>query len=349
MNKAMANSPQKLVIVGAGASGLCAAWYGQKAGLSPLILEQSDAVGGAWQKMPNDLTCLSPAQYDRLPNGRSPDSAEDYAKAPEVLQALQEFYQEMSVDVSLNTRVTSVEPQAEHLVIRTESEEMHSERLIVASGIYGKPFIPDLEGSYKGRSIHSSALDPETIEKGSQVLLVGSGNSATEALERLLKHKIQVTLSARSPILPPHTVHYDGLLGRLRYLASGIPIRWVPGGAGCRDHTPVVRPTLFQAIQEEKIALVDAVSGLFDEGAITSSGQRIYAETIIWATGFKRDLDWLGSTLERDAHGIPKHKEGISLNDPRIGFLGIPCQRSRRSGFLRGFADDAKRVVQSLK
>jgi hypothetical protein len=34
---------------------------------------------------------------------------------------------------------------------------------------------------------------------------------------------------------------------------------------------------------------------------------------------------------------------------PGLGFVGIPCQRTRRSGFLRGFAADAENVVAGLE
>jgi putative flavoprotein involved in K+ transport len=345
----MTDRHEELVIVGAGAAGLCAGWYGAKAGLNPLILEQDDAIGGAWRHMPDDLTCLSPARFDLLPNGACPKGNEIYAKAPDVLDALRSLHTQLEPNLALNTRVESITHSDSGLELHTNTGTIQSARLIVASGIYGRPFIPELPGSFGGRSIHSRQLDSKKIQDNERVLLVGSGNSAAEALERLLNKDIAVTVSARNPIPAPHPVHYKGVVGRMRYWASGLPIRWLPARGGCRDHTPVIRPVLYQACRNGRVELVDEVTALFEEGAITATGKKVYADTILWATGFHRDIAWLGSEVSRDSNGIPNHKEGVSVDDPRVGFLGLPCQRTRRSGFLRGFADDAKSVVVALK
>ena len=45
---------------------------------------------------------------------------------------------------------------------------------------------------------------------------------------------------------------------------------------------------------------------------------------------------------------LAREREGVSVEQRGLGFVGLPCQRTRRSGFLRGFVDDAVRVVGRL-
>jgi putative flavoprotein involved in K+ transport len=345
----MGDPLEDLIIVGAGAAGLCAAWYGKEAGLNPLILEQNSKIGGAWRHMPEDMTCLSPARFDRFPDGTSPATGDAYAKAPDVLAALISMHGAFSPRVELSTPVEAVSRGDDCLEVKTASKTVETRRLIVASGIYGRPHIPELSGQFDGRSLHSRQLSSHTFSAGERVLLVGSGNSASEALETLLRAEVRVVLAHRSRVEAPHGVDYKGLVGRLRWWASGIPVRFMPSGGGCRDHTPVVRSILFDATRDGRVEVIDEVLSLYDRGANTRSGARVEVDTIIWATGFKRDTTWLSELLTLDESGWPKHKEGVSLEDPRVGFVGLPCQRTRRSAFLRGFANDAKYVINRLK
>jgi hypothetical protein len=52
---------------------------------------------------------------------------------------------------------------------------------------------------------------------------------------------------------------------------------------------------------------------------------------IVWATGFRRGDPWPERALP-----------------PGVARVGVPCLRTRRSGFLRGFTEDARVVVQRL-
>ena len=46
---------------------------------------------------------------------------------------------------------------------------------------------------------------------------------------------------------------------------------------------------------------------------------------------------------------MPGHDRGLSTEIPGLAFMGLPCMRSRRSGFLRGFAADANSIVGRLR
>ena len=69
--------------------------------------------------------------------------------------------------------------------------------------------------------------------------------------------------------------------------------------------------------------------------------------TIIWATGFANDYDWL-QVDAFEANNIPAHKRGIS-SEPGVYFLGLPWQSRRGSSFIWGVWHDAKFIVDHIQ
>jgi len=68
--------------------------------------------------------------------------------------------------------------------------------------------------------------------------------------------------------------------------------------------------------------------------------------TIVWATGFRPDYDWLDVPV-LDAKGRLEHDGGV-LGSPGLYALGLPVLRRRKSTFIHGIEDDARDVVEHL-
>ncbi|SCC01313.1 flavin-containing monooxygenase [Kosakonia oryziphila] len=68
--------------------------------------------------------------------------------------------------------------------------------------------------------------------------------------------------------------------------------------------------------------------------------------TIIWATGFKFDFNWL-QVDAFDEKGLPFHKRGISA-ERGIYFLGLPNLVNRASSFIYGVWHDAKYIADHI-
>lgn len=68
--------------------------------------------------------------------------------------------------------------------------------------------------------------------------------------------------------------------------------------------------------------------------------------TIIWATGFRQDFDWLKVNGFNDK-GMPIHQRGVSVV-PDLYFLGLPWQSRRGSSFLWGVWHDAKHIADQI-
>lgn len=68
--------------------------------------------------------------------------------------------------------------------------------------------------------------------------------------------------------------------------------------------------------------------------------------TIIWATGYRQDFDWL-QVDSFDAKGAPLHKQGVSAVEG-VYFLGLPWLSMRGSSFIWGVYVDAERIAGEI-
>lgn len=68
--------------------------------------------------------------------------------------------------------------------------------------------------------------------------------------------------------------------------------------------------------------------------------------TVIWASGFSYDFNWLQVNAFDDEHK-PKHKHGIS-SERGVYFLGLPYLTGRGSSFIWGVWHDAKHIAEHI-
>jgi putative flavoprotein involved in K+ transport len=66
--------------------------------------------------------------------------------------------------------------------------------------------------------------------------------------------------------------------------------------------------------------------------------------TVVWATGFGPDLDWLDVPV-RARDGSLAHRRGITVL-PGLYVVGFPWLSTRGSGILYGVDADAGRIAQ---
>jgi putative flavoprotein involved in K+ transport len=341
----MAEPPLDIVVVGAGPAGLCAAAAARRRGWEPVLLERGDRVGGLWARIPGDLRCLSPRHRDRLPDGSHPVGPGARAAAAEVLAALTRFADRERFEVRFGVEAAGLERRGEAWELQTTAGPLLARRVVVATGEFGRPHVPERPGTFQGRQEHSSTCDPSTLEPGQRVVLVGSGASAVDLVPRLLARSVDLTICARTPILRPRGLP-GRLVGAALWRASGLPVRILPPPLRCRGATPALDPDLFDAVEERRARLRGGVDALHATGVV-AGGEVLDADVVIWATGFRRDVGWIdGLTL--DADGVPAHDEGLSTDLEGVAFLALPCMRTRRSGFLRGLAADAEAAIGRL-
>jgi len=336
-----------LVVVGAGPGGLCVAAAARKAGLEALVLERQTRIGGVWHQVEPDLHCLSPRHRDRLPDGSSPRGEGVRARADEVLSCLDDFVSREKPNIQFGVSAEALSRSADGLQLRTTSGIFLSPRVVLATGEFGRPRIPALQGDFAGPAQHTSEVRAKDISDDEHVVIVGTGNSAVDLAVRLLRRGVRLTISARSGIAPAQPLAGEPL-STLRWWASALPISALPRSLRCSRSVPKVDDDLAEAAADGRLVLVGEAIGLEADRLVVAGGETLTVDRIVWATGFRRDLAWVeGITLDED--GVPLHERGLSPEIPGLAFMGLPCMRTRRSGFLRGFAADARSIVGRLR
>jgi len=183
-----------LVIVGGGPAGLAAAVYGSSEGLATAVIDAAAPGGqaGTSSKIEN---------YLGFPTGISGGELANRA----ILQA-----QKFGTQFSSPSRVARVEFENEHAVVWLDDGERVSTRcLLIATGAeYRKLDVPQRE-QFEGLGVYYAATPTELqLCRGSEVVVVGGGNSAGQAVMYLSEQTPRVYLLLRGGGLRKHMSSY---------------------------------------------------------------------------------------------------------------------------------------------
>jgi len=329
-----------LIIVGGGIGGVICLKYAIEAGLSVLLLERGDRIGGLWRTLPawQDIQF----RKEDWTLGDLPLAGEDQASILANIEAWVDRF-------GLASRIRVSEPvrrarwQNDGWSVEADAATYRAEWLIAATGGHNRPVVPQVER--EGTSIveyHSSALrDPDSL-RDRRVTVVGGGASAYDLLEVSLENDARnVAWVHRSTkwMRPTRRPKYFGTdMRRLaKHQMLGLPVGLVNRIAN-RDLRERYAKAGVEAIMPERPfdfrrdQLVPGrrrmirefgrierhrgeIRALRGSTAVLSSGARIETDVVLWGTGYSPDFGYLGL----DA------LEGASLN--------AICRRCR-SGFL---------------
>ena len=219
-----------VVIVGAGLSGIGAAYHLQRAqpGKSYAILESRQATGGTW-----DLF--------RYPGIRSDSDLHTYgyafkpwtneksiADGPAILDYIRETARENGIDgrIRFGHRVSSVEWSSEDALWTVRAEHDGRERrltcswLICATGYfrYDQGYLPHFEGieRFKGTVVHPQHWPEDLDYAGKRVVVIGSGATAVTLVPAMTDRAAHVTMLQRSPTYVISLPERDGLANLLK-------------------------------------------------------------------------------------------------------------------------------------
>jgi thioredoxin reductase (NADPH) len=265
--------PDKLydvAIVGAGPSGLATAVYAASEGLSVVVLDQRAMGGqaGASARIEN---------YLGFPTGIS-----GMALAGRAFNQAQKFGAELAIPVSVEGIDCS---DAGPLRLRLSGEgSLQARTVVVASGArYRQPDIPELatfEGA--GVSYWASPIEAKLCE-GEDVVLVGGGNSAGQAVVFLAPKVRHLDLVVRGPGLEATMSRY--LIDRIAALPN----------VTLRAHTEVV------GLEGDRDK---GLTGCAFRDRATGREWRQSIRHLFLFVGADPNTDWLEGCVERDGKGF---------------------------------------------
>lgn len=340
-----------LAIIGAGQSGLAAAFEARSAGLSAVVLEATDTPAGSWPGYYDSLTLFSPARYSSLPGSPFPGDPDRYPTRDEVVAYLSRYAEQFGDAIRLGNRVESVSrrPGGGFVVATASGDELQAGAVIAASGQFGAPHRPALAGldSFTGTVLHAAEYDAPTRFAGQRVVVVGAGNSAIQIAVELAE-TARTTLATRTPVswLAQRPLGRDihWWLGATRFDIAPLA-RWLE-----RIPASVIDDGHYRAAvtagRPDRRPMFDRL----DRGDVVwADGSREALDAVILATGYRPHAPYLDGTGALDANGAPLHRGGVSTTVPGLGFVGLEFQRSFSSNTLRGCGRDARHVVRALR
>ena len=225
-----------VLIIGAGASGICAGIRLKQAGIAFEIVERNDDVGGVWHEntypgcgvdSANHLYCYS---FELNHNW-----SRYYVKQPELRDYLRDCARKYGVmpHVRLREEVLGLRYDEDaalwHATIRQADG---SERLVTANAVISsvgqlnRPAYPRIKGldSFAGTSMHTARWNHEADLKGKSVAMIGTGASGMQAGPAIADDVGRLTIFQRSApwVLPRHNYH-NTVTDNVKWVLANVP------------------------------------------------------------------------------------------------------------------------------
>jgi len=207
------SSPQRIdvVVVGAGLAGLYALHRLRELGLSVVVFEAGESVGGTWyfNRYPGARCDFESVDYsfsfsDELQQDWT--WSERYATQPEILRYIEHVADRFDLrrDVRLNCEVSAAryDEDAQLWQIHLKGgESLLARYCIMATGALSKPHLPDIAGirNFCGEILHSSRwLEPLGGFGGRRVGVIGTGSSGVQLIPEIARQADQVYVFQRT-------------------------------------------------------------------------------------------------------------------------------------------------------
>ena len=199
----------KVLVIGAGVSGLCAAINLQMLGINFEVVERNSTVGGVWWEnhypgagvdTPNHLYSYSFAPYDWQKYFCLRDELHAYLE-----HVCDNF--EVRNNIRFDTGVERIEYQESRqkwlVTLRLPdgtSQQTEANVVISAAGIFNPPVFPDIDGldEWKGKKWHTARWPKDADLAGKRVAIIGNGASCMQIAPEIQDEVESLTIFQKS-------------------------------------------------------------------------------------------------------------------------------------------------------
>lgn len=201
----------RVLVIGAGFAGLCAAIKLQQAGIPYVVIEKNRSVGGTWIE-----NCYPGCGVDTPSHLYSFSFAPEhpwsryYAPREEIHSYIEDCATSSGVrsNIRFDTEVVAAryDDATRRWAVRIRGTDGREETLVAnavisAVGLLNRPKAVDLPGlhTFSGPVMHTARWDPEVGVEGKRVCVVGTGASAMQLVPAIAGIADRVTVFQRSP------------------------------------------------------------------------------------------------------------------------------------------------------
>ena len=195
-----------VLVVGGGQGGIALGARLRQLGVTALVIDKHPRPGDQWRNRYKSLCLHDPVWYDHLPYLKFPDNWPVFAPKDKIGDWLESYVTTMEVPYWSSTVATaaSFSEETGQWTVEVEREGMaltlRPTQLVLATGMSGKPNVPDLPGQdvFRGDQHHSSQHPGPDAYAGKRCVVIGSNNSAFDICGALWEHGADVTMVQRS-------------------------------------------------------------------------------------------------------------------------------------------------------
>lgn len=224
----------RVVIIGAGISGLTAALRLRQQGLDPVVIEKNDKVGGTWYENSYPGAGVDTPSYLYSWSFFPHHWSTHFGKRDEVVHYIQEMAEHFDLvrSVRFRTEVTSAayDEQSQTWTVDMVGPDGRDQRtadiVITAVGLLSRPKVPDLPGieDFEGPIFHSARWPEDLDLTGKRVAVVGTGASSMQIVPAIVERVAGLTVFQRSPQWAAPSENYFRPVGaNVHYLMDSVP------------------------------------------------------------------------------------------------------------------------------
>lgn len=219
------------IVIGAGISGIAAAYKMKQAGYQDyIVLEKASRVGGTWRD--NNYPgcgCDVPSALYSFSFSPSHKWSHLFAKQPEILSYLEEVVEkyDLGEKIEFNNELISARwDEAKHIWnLETSKGQYQARTVLFTTGPITEPSMPKLKGieGFKGEMFHSARWNHDYDLTNKRVAVIGTGASAIQFIPQVQPKVKQLFVFQRTApwVLPKADMQLND---RAKQIAAQFPI-----------------------------------------------------------------------------------------------------------------------------
>ncbi|TLM87473.1 FAD-dependent oxidoreductase [Pseudarthrobacter sp. NamE5] len=316
-----------VVVIGAGQAGLSAAYHLQRRGLDYVVLDAEDGPGGAWRHRWKSLRMETVNGISDLPGIAKPAVDPREPSSEFLTRYFGGYEEELGLAVQRPVKVTSVSREdgdpGGRLLVSTSRGDWTARAVINATGTWTRPFWPIYPGqsTFRGRQLHVADYVSADEFTGRHVIVVGGGISAVGLLDEISRVTTISWFTRREPVWREEEFDakagHDAVALVEERVRRGLPPQSVVSVTGL-IWTPTLRSAAARGVLDRK----PMFTSIEPHGVRLADGGFLPADVILWATGFRPELEHLAPLhLRGPGGGIVMDGTQVA-QEPRVHLVG---------------------------